>query len=339
MSLPGIKFLVCIVLLSSFVLTSFSQNTSVFKSVKGVEYHLMHPGDVNDFYQVNGNNLFWFRAGEQFHLLRIELSNALDSSIYVGLDRNNYRLPELKNTIHKSFSEEDSLVAMQTDRFLTDVAISYSKDLYHGCKIGNWISYDELSKKADIEDKNFIITRLSSITTAPELVEYFHSLEPSDKEYGAMKTELQNELKGQNTFKKIQMASSLNLYRWIHHFHFDKYIVVNIGSATLRYYEYDSLILRMKVVVGKPSTKTPRFAAHCYQVVLYPYWNVPESIALNELLPKFKRNPSDVDYLNMQILDANGNVINHRKLNWKAYSAKYFPFRIRQSTEVTTPWE
>ena len=118
----------------------------------------------------------------------------------------------------------------------------------------------------------------------------------------------------------------------MHHFKFEKWIVVNIASATLRYYEYDSIKLRMKVVAGKPSTKTPRFAAHCNQVVLYPYWNVPASIALNELLPEFKKNPGDVDALNMQVLDLKGNIVDHHKLNWKNYSRNYFPFRIRQST-------
>jgi murein L,D-transpeptidase YcbB/YkuD len=49
-------------------------------------------------------------------------------------------------------------------------------------------------------------------------------------------------------------------------------------------------------------------------------------------LPQFKRNPGDVDLLNMQLIDASGNVIDHHKLNWKNYSRSYFPFHIRQST-------
>src|SRR5678809_1562692 len=91
-------------------------------------------------------------------------------------------------------------------------------------------------------------------------------------------------------------------------------------------------MLRMKAVVGKPSTKTPRFAAHCNQVILYPYWNVPASIARNELLPKFKRHPQEIDELGMQVIDRKGNIIDHHKLNWKKFGKNYFPFRIRQST-------
>ncbi len=87
----------------------------------------------------------------------------------------------------------------------------------------------------------------------------------------------------------------------------------------------------MKVVVGKPSTRTPRFAANCNQVILYPYWNVPASIAGKELLPKIKRNQGYIDELNMQLLDKDGNIVNHHRVNWEKYSSNYFPFRLRQS--------
>jgi len=107
---------------------------------------------------------------------------------------------------------------------------------------------------------------------------------------------------------------------------------VNIASATLRYYEHGKLKLLTKVVVGKPSTRTPRFAAYCNEIILYPYWNVPTKIVLNELLPKFKSDSSYIDELNMQLINAGGQVVDHYKLNWNRYSSRYFPFRVRQGT-------
>ena len=59
---------------------------------------------------------------------------------------------------------------------------------------------------------------------------------------------------------------------------------------------------------------------------------MPASIAIIELFAKFKNNPKHIDELGMQLIDAKGNVVDHRKLNWKNYSKSYFPFRIRQST-------
>ena len=100
----------------------------------------------------------------------------------------------------------------------------------------------------------------------------------------------------------------------------------------LHYYEQDSMILEMKVVTGKPSTPTPRFAAYCNQVILYPYWNVPQNIALNEILPLCKKGAGVLDFMNMQVIDAKGKIIDHKTLNWDAFSKKNFPYRFRQST-------
>ncbi|MBS1562751.1 MAG: L,D-transpeptidase family protein, partial [Bacteroidetes bacterium] len=116
------------------------------------------------------------------------------------------------------------------------------------------------------------------------------------------------------------------------HFRFDKWIVINIPSASLRYYEYDSCRISCRVVVGKPSTRTPRFAASCNEVILYPYWNVPRSIAVKELLPLFKRIPSLPDSLEMQLLDASGRTVDLHTVQWASLSKTNFPYSIRQST-------
>jgi murein L,D-transpeptidase YcbB/YkuD len=194
------------------------------------------------------------------------------------------------------------------------------------------MAYDELSPNQKESDNTFLLNNLISITSAAGLASFINSLEPADEEYKLLRNELKTRVDSLSQFQKKQLITSLAFYRWIHHFHFEKYIVVNIASATLRYYQSDSVKLRMKVVAGKPSTRTPRLAAHCNQVILYPYWNVPSSIALNELLPQFKRDPSRIDLLNMQFIDAKGNVVDHHKLNLRNYSKRYFPYRIRQST-------
>jgi murein L,D-transpeptidase YcbB/YkuD len=65
---------------------------------------------------------------------------------------------------------------------------------------------------------------------------------------------------------------------------------------------------------------------------LFPYWNVPHSIAVKEFLPIFKKTPAMVTIMDMQILDTHGNIIPENDINWSLYSKDYFPYRIRQST-------
>jgi Uncharacterized protein conserved in bacteria len=327
---PMTNKILFLVLLITFCLGKYSVAQTNYDDL--ISPNLIHPSLVNKLYRLTGNKLRWFAGEGQSQLLRKELKSRIDNSEYVGLLKNKYHSYELNENIDKIFLLQDSLIALQIDRIFTDAAIAYCKDLYQGSGIAKWMGYDEISKKYEEADNSFLLNKLASVTSGNDLATFINSLEPKTKEYLVLKNKLQSGADTLTSFQKKQVTTSINFYRWIHHFNFEKYIVVNIPSATLRYYEYDSLKLPMKLVVGKTSTKTPRFAAYCNQVILYPYWNVPSSIALKELLPKIKRNPKYIDDLNMQLVNSKGQVINHYNLNWSNYSSSYFPFRLRQST-------
>lgn len=294
------------------------------------ERELFYPLLVNKFYQQNQNRLFWFAASCESKELRQALINIIDSSVSYNLIAQLYHYKVLKENTKKIPSDSISLI--KTDRIFTDAALACIKDIYGGYKITPWVTYDEISPVFTIKDDDYLLNCLSQIHSSIELIKFINLLQPQEREYNLLKQELKYQ-KQQNDKDKIQKLNiSLNYFRWIHHFKFNKNIVVNIASAYLRYYEYDSVKLLMKVVVGKPSTPTPRFAAYCYQAIMYPYWNVPRSITLNELLPKFKKNPSTIDAMNMQVIDANGKIVNHYKLHWSLFNKQYFPYSLRQST-------
>ena len=88
----------------------------------------------------------------------------------------------------------------------------------------------------------------------------------------------------------------------------------------------------MRMIMGKRSTPTPTLLSKVDQVILYPYWHVPYSIATKELLPAIKRNPGYIDAGNYQVLNKAGKIMDPYSINWHAYSRSYFPFIIRQST-------
>ena len=291
----------------------------------------MYPALVDNVYQIRQGKLLWFAPGDQSALLRRSLKDKIDSSAFVGLNKNTYHVEEINENLEATFSLKDSLAAAGMDRIFSDAAIAYCKDLYEGSGIDKWMLYDELSGKNEKSDNNYLVSNIARIANTIDFLNLLYTNEPWDQEYELLKNKLLTGSDSLSSSKRKQIAISLNFYRWMHHFHFEKWIVVNIPSATLKYYENDKLVLQMKVVVGKPSTRTPRFAANCNQVILYPYWNVPASIAGKELLPKIKRNQGYIDELNMQLLDEDGNIVNHHRVNWEKYSSNYFPFRLRQS--------
>ncbi|GAB2583827.1 L,D-transpeptidase family protein [Spirosoma areae] len=135
-----------------------------------------------------------------------------------------------------------------------------------------------------------------------------------------------------------QVQETLNTYRWLNRFAADKRVIVNIPSATLRVIDRQGTTLfSSRVVVGKADTPTPLFTALIPSVVLYPYWNVPHSIMVRELLPKIRKNPAAMlEAMNLQVINANGQIVDPKTINWtvpaRSVQTGSFPYRLRQST-------
>jgi len=64
------------------------------------------------------------------------------------------------------------------------------------------------------------------------------------------------------------------------------YVRINIPEYQMHYYENDTLILSMKIVVGKPKMRTPIFNRKMKFIVENPTWNVPPSIYKKEYAHK-----------------------------------------------------
>jgi len=311
-----------------FVFLIFCTQHSLAEDAK--LHGLLYPVLVSKFYAANHQQLFWLNNSTSSVDMRRMLLQKLDSSAYIGTNRIRYRYDQLLE--RKQEQGSDSIALMKLDKLYTDAAIAYCKDLYQGYGINLWMKYDEWSVKYSEKDNDFIIDHLIAIKSPGELMSFINSLEPDNKEYATYQSELKAQYLQNNIVKAKQVAISMNFYRWIHHFNFEKLIVVNIASATLNYYENSIETLFSKMIVGKPSRRTPRFDATCREVILYPYWNVPTDIALKELVPKYKKSPGLIDKENMQILDTKGNILNAYSINWSQYSGSNFPYRLRQST-------
>jgi L,D-transpeptidase YcbB len=288
---------------------------------------LHYPALVNKFYGINSQLAFWISSPVSFAEVKNYFINVLDSSDNMGLDKEKYHYAYIKNDLPK-----DSIQLVRYGRTFADGVITYCKDIYQGEDVSRWLNNDEVSGKYEATDNDLLLSKLAKINSAAALREMLASLEPSDKEYILLKEEYKKQLEANNKRHVEELEASVNLYRWIHHFHFDRYILVNIPSATLRYYEKDETKLQMKVVVGKPATRSPRFSSWCYQVVLYPYWNVPRKIAINELLPHFRKNPASLETMNMQVIGNKGEIIDPNTINWSDYSGADFPYAFRQCT-------
>ncbi|MES2619251.1 MAG: L,D-transpeptidase family protein, partial [Bacteroidota bacterium] len=136
-------------------------------------------------------------------------------------------------------------------------------------------------------------------------------------------------------FERVeQIKQSLNYWRWTSRIKQPEFIMVNIPAARLQVVAIDApeKNISMKVIVGKPITQTPPFAAYIYRVITYPYWTVPLSIATKEMLPKIINKVTYLEDNSLHVLDNKGEELNPSDIKWRKYSNNNFPFTIRQST-------
>ena len=109
-----------------------------------------------------------------------------------------------------------------------------------------------------------------------------------------------------------QIEFALERSRWLPSRLASPPIIVNIPQFELFAFrtteDREADILIMDVVVGKvfPQNNTPVFVSDMRQVVLRPFWDVPRSILVGELLPQIKGNPNWVANSGFEIVRGQG---------------------------------
>lgn len=126
-----------------------------------------------------------------------------------------------------------------------------------------------------------------------------------------------------------QICMAMERWRWENTFP-EKYVFINIPAFWLTVFEKDTVVMQSAVVCGKPDHQTPILKSKIDHMLIYPYWNVPLSIATKEILPLVKRDTSYIRKKNFEVIGAGNKVLDYTKLPWKKYTEDYLPVRFRQ---------
>jgi len=130
-----------------------------------------------------------------------------------------------------------------------------------------------------------------------------------------------------------QIKANLERRRWGPRQFEADHILVNIADFRLNVIEKDHPVLSMKVIVGKPYRSTPAFSRKMTHLVLNPYWYVPQSIAINDLLPKINLDPGFLTRQKFQVFRIKGDQsirVDPTGIDWSSLSRNAFPFSFRQ---------
>lgn len=219
-------------------------------------------------------------------------------------------------------------------------AMLIAQNLLAGYSVKPWFSYDAVSGLVHQKKVNSLRGAILEVRTSQQLTRLYEQLiRPKTAAESSLfieylhRNQLAVRLGGKDNKDTLSyIRQAYFIYKWIGNLGLDHYLVVDLSKAELRYVANQRDSINMKAVVGKPDTPTPFFATWLSQLVLYPYWYVPLSIATQEFLPKIKRNPAWLNAQNMQVIDKGGHILDPDTIHWKRLSASYFPYTLRQST-------
>lgn len=130
-----------------------------------------------------------------------------------------------------------------------------------------------------------------------------------------------------------QIAVNLERWRWMPRDLGERYVLVNIAGFDLQVVDQGEEVMRQRVIVGRDYRQTPVFTGRMTYLVLNPYWEVPNSIAVRDILPQVRQDPSHLQRLGFQVLrgwGAEQELLDPTGIDWATVPARGFPYRLRQ---------
>ncbi|MBV9636976.1 MAG: L,D-transpeptidase family protein [Methylobacteriaceae bacterium] len=124
-----------------------------------------------------------------------------------------------------------------------------------------------------------------------------------------------------------QLASSAQRLAGVNFAFDDRYVVVNIPSASVEAVENGSVVKRYIAIVGDPDHPSPEVQAKVAAVNLNPTWTVPTSIIKKEIIPKMRTDPGYLSRAKIRILDGRGVALDPTAVDWNSDSAANYTLR------------
>lgn len=111
-----------------------------------------------------------------------------------------------------------------------------------------------------------------------------------------------------------QLALTLERLRWLPPAQGGRIVAVNVPAYRLWAFEPRNVrgaqVLEMRVIVGKAArTQTPLFIGQMRYLEFNPYWNVPRSIEVGEIIPKLARDPAYLQQNDMELVPVGGQAV------------------------------
>ena len=132
----------------------------------------------------------------------------------------------------------------------------------------------------------------------------------------------------QQKIEKVELA--MERLRWLPRDLGARHVFINQPAFTATYMHAGKAPLSMRAIVGKKSNQTNFFMDRIETVEYNPYWGVPRSIIVNEMLPHLFNDPSYLDRLGYEVTTVSGQRVSSRSVDWYNVGVNKAPINVRQ---------
>jgi murein L,D-transpeptidase YcbB/YkuD len=107
-----------------------------------------------------------------------------------------------------------------------------------------------------------------------------------------------------------------------------RYVLVNVPSYDLQAVDGGRIVVQSRVVAGRPEAPTPTVAAKIKGLNFFPYWNVPDTVASRDLIPKLRKDPGYLEREGIRAqTDWGGQDLDPRYIDWAQPQPQLVRFR------------
>jgi murein L,D-transpeptidase YcbB/YkuD len=130
-----------------------------------------------------------------------------------------------------------------------------------------------------------------------------------------------------------QIQFNLERWRWLPRDFGERYMLVNTAGYELAAYEQNELLFITRIIAGTPERSTPAVAGPLQSIIFNPYWYIPRTIAINDILPLQQRNANYLKSMNIRVFKNSQVALTEvpaEHIDWKQLNADNFTYQLRQ---------
>lgn len=138
-------------------------------------------------------------------------------------------------------------------------------------------------------------------------------------------------LQGETTaVKRQRIILSMERLRWLPRDFTPRYVFINQPAYQAQYFEDSMEKLSMKTVVGSARNQTYFFYDKIRIVTFNPYWGVPRSIVVNEMMPRILADPSYLSRNGFEVYNDAGRLVDPYAVDWERVATTGYGVNVRQ---------